>query len=221
MFFPFSGESNNEDLVANLVQNKRIQSPAVQQVMLSCDRGDYAPSDPYEDRPQAIGFDATISAPHMHAIALQALVGHLTPGASVLDVGCGSGYLSACMAAFVGESGSIFAIDYLKGLTDLTTTNISKSSASLLESGRVKVIIADGWAGLPAEAPFDCIHVGAAADSIPTALVQQLRPGGRMIIPVGPRGSQQLLQVDVDQSRKVTQTALMGVRYVPLVHVAF
>ena len=92
-----SGRTNTE-LVQRLHTNNIIQSKRVIQAMLDTDRGAYAPRDPYEDHPQSIGFGATISAPHMHAAALQYLESRLIPGAKVLDVGSGSGYLTACMA---------------------------------------------------------------------------------------------------------------------------
>ena len=76
------------------------------------------------------------------------------------------------------------------------------------------------WKGHGAAAPFDCIHVGAAAARVPEALVQQLKPGGRMIIPVGPNGgAQYLMLIHKDAEGQITETNLMGVRYIPLVEV--
>ena len=153
----------------------------------------------------------------MHAHALEQLLPNLVAGATVLDVGCGSGYLCTCMAHLVGESGRVVGIDYVKGLTDLSVANISKDDGALLESGLVQIVLGDGWQGHAASAPFDCIHVGAAAARVPRALVEQLKPGGRMIIPVGPRGgSQHLMRIDKDADGQVTQHRLMGVRYVEI-----
>merc|ERR1719321_861530 len=152
--------------------------------MLATDRGDYAPQDAYSDRPQSIGMAATISAPHMHALALDLLVDHLKPGARVLDVGSGSGYLCACMARMVGPSGLVIGVDHLSPLVELAVTNIKKADADLLDA-QLAILHGDGWKGCPDDAPFDCIHVGAAAESIPASLLEQLKPGGRMVIPVG------------------------------------
>lgn len=73
--------------------------------MLTVDRENYSKMHPYRDTPQSIGYGATISAPHMHAAALELLIDHLTSGEKALDVGCGTGYLTACMATMLGEKG--------------------------------------------------------------------------------------------------------------------
>ena len=191
--------------------------------MRRTDRGNYAPkSGAFEDRPQRIGFNVTISAPHMHAHALEHMLPCLRGGATVLDVGCGSGYLCTCLAHMVGATGRVVGIDYVKGLTDMSLTNISKADGGLLKSGKVQIVLGDGWLGHAAAAPYDCIHVGAAAARVPEELVRQLKPGGLMIIPVGPQGGQQhLVRVDKGQDGHgaITQHILMGVRYVPLVEV--
>ena len=83
---------------------------------------------------------------------------------------------------------------------------------------RVRLELVDGWDGLEALGPYDAIHVGAAAERLPTALVSQLARGGRMVVPVGPEGGvQELVQVDVDRDGRAQSRSLMGVRYVPLV----
>uniref|UniRef100_A0A8C4WZI6 protein-L-isoaspartate(D-aspartate) O-methyltransferase n=1 Tax=Eptatretus burgeri TaxID=7764 RepID=A0A8C4WZI6_EPTBU len=90
----------------------------VYQVMLATDRVHYTKYHVYEDLPQPIGYFATISAPHMHAHALELLKEHLQEGASALDVGCGSGYLSACFARMVGKRGMVIGIDHIFQLVD-------------------------------------------------------------------------------------------------------
>mmetsp|Transcript_109550 Transcript_109550/g.353552 ORF Transcript_109550/g.353552 Transcript_109550/m.353552 type:complete len:283 (-) Transcript_109550:37-885(-) len=209
-----------QELLRGLQAKGILDRDTVLQAMLLVDRGNYAPCTAsgaeYADRPQPIGHNATISAPHMHAHALGLLANHLTPGARALDVGCGSGYLSACMAQMVGPKGKVVAIDYLAPLVQLSVSNIKKADGHLLDSGQLVVKQGDGWKGSPEEAPFDCIHVGAAAESMPEALVAQLRPGGRMVIPVG-TGVQKYWQVDKTLDGQIVKRALMGVMYVPLV----
>ncbi|TFY60960.1 hypothetical protein EVJ58_g4811 [Rhodofomes roseus] len=150
-----------------------INSERVQAAMKRVDRANYVrnPHEAYEDSPQRIGHGATISAPHMHAHAVEYLLPLLHPGARVLDVGSGSGYLCG-------------VLHYL--VTDL-------------DSG----------------GPYDAIHVGAAAPTMPQALVDQLARPGRMFIPVGEE-AQAIIQVDKDVDGNVTQKELFDVMYVPL-----
>ncbi|KAF3939290.1 hypothetical protein ABW19_dt0210287 [Dactylella cylindrospora] len=95
-----SGRSNKE-LVDNMKRNGLIASQATYEAMLKVDRAHYATINPYQDAPQTIGYGATISAPHMHSHACEEILDYLKPGASILDVGSGSGYLVAVMAHMV------------------------------------------------------------------------------------------------------------------------
>eukprot|EP00930_Biecheleria_cincta_P088203 TRINITY_DN77433_c0_g1_i1.p1 TRINITY_DN77433_c0_g1~~TRINITY_DN77433_c0_g1_i1.p1 ORF type:complete len:239 (-),score=37.06 TRINITY_DN77433_c0_g1_i1:71-742(-) len=207
----------NEQLVRNLRKAGVIRSDAVEQAMISVDRRNYAPKNAYEDAPQPIGHSATISAPHMHGHALELLANHLQSGMRALDVGSGSGYLSAVMARMVGPEGRVVGIDYLAPLVTLATENVKKADNDLLEKGQLQLVQGDGWKGFEQAAPFDCIHVGAAAESVPEMLLEQLKPGGRMVIPVGTT-AQQFCQIDRLPNGNFEQKRHMGVMYVPLVH---
>jgi len=210
--------TDNASLVDKLQENGIVKSQEVRAAMLAVDRGNYVTSAAYQDAPQRIGFNITISAPHMHAHALELLKDHLTPGSRALDVGSGSGYLTACMAAMVGPAGRVTGIDHVPDLVQVSRENLARDGkAAMVEEGRLQLVAGDGRAGWAEGAPYSAIHVGAAAASLPAALVEQLASPGRMVIPVGPEGGDQSLDlVEKSTEGEVTRRRLMGVIYVPL-----
>ncbi|CAG8538175.1 10493_t:CDS:10 [Ambispora leptoticha] len=204
-----SSAGSNEGLINNLKAADIIKSSRVVAAMKAVDRGNYVKTGPYQDSPQQIGYGATISAPHMHGYALESLEKFLQPGAKVLDVGSGSGYLTACMAEMVGPEGTAIGIEHIPELVNLAEKNVRKDHPEFLDSNRVKFIQGDGREGYPEDGPYDCIHVGAAAPKTPQALIDQL------FIPVGVY-SQNIYQIDKDKDGVITKQPLMGVMYVPL-----
>lgn len=214
MAWSCSGRTNAE-LVSNLLGAKLIYSQRVADAMRHVDRAYYAPNMPYQDSPQPIGYDATISAPHMHAHAAENLLPFLYEGAKVLDVGSGSGYLTAIFAQLVGKEGKVIGVDHIPQLVELSTRNLKNDNPDFLNSGNVVFVTADGRKGVPEHGPYDAIHVGAAAPTLPKALVDQLKAPGRMFIPIG-TGLQSVFQIDKDKNGNVQQQELFGVRYVPL-----
>lgn len=198
--------------------------------MLRVDRAHYSPISPYEDSPQRIGFHATISAPHMHANAAEALLEFLRPGNRVLDVGSGSGYLTHVLGELVrgdhdddeGDGGKgkgkVVGVEHIQALVDLSRENTGKSAEGreLMEKGILQYVRGDGRLGWEAEAPYDAIHVGAAAAGHQQRLIDQLKSPGRLFIPVEEEGLQHVYVVDKDAEGRVTKKREYGVRYVPL-----
>lgn len=229
-----SGLSNLE-LVTNLKSNGIIKSPEVFRALTSIDRKNYIDSNPYDDSPQSLVKGQTISAPHMHAYALGLLETEaLRENASILDVGIGSGYLSAAFAR-LNPTAICTGIDVVPDLVSMARANVLKEDSDLMDRLHIPDAC-NGWKGYPQNAPYDAIHVGAAAAELPPDLMSQLKVGGKMIIPVGPDGGDQVLvqvvrergdcengdvissdEQQIDLSH-FSITKLMGVRYVPLVN---
>ena len=220
-----STAASNTELVANLEANSFVTSAAVRSALLATDRALYVPDSepgpsqtydygPYADAPQSIGHKVTISAPHVHALALEALRPLLVrDGCRALDVGCGSGVLLACMARM---GATVVGIEVVAPLVELSIQNLRRDGAPNSDPALV-VEHGDGWTGAAAHAPFDAIHVGAAAPEVPAALLAQLKPGGRLVIPLGDREQQTLTLVEKAADGGVAHTALQRVKYVPLV----
>lgn len=155
-----------------------------------------------------IGHGQTISQPYIVALMTELL--DAKPGDAVLEIGTGSGYQAAVLSELVGE---VYTIELLEPL-GLSARDRLKA----LGYANVTVRIGDGYKGWPEKAPFDLILVTAGAPFIPPALIEQLAPGGRMVIPVGEAWVGQVLKlVTKDQSGKIRTEDIMGVRFVPLV----
>lgn len=208
---------DNDGLVDELKGFGIVKDRRVEAAMRNVDRGKYSKCDPYTDSPSPIGFGQTCSAPHMHAYALEHLKSKLVPGATVLDVGSGSGYLAAAMMQMVkGSGGSVLGIDVIPELVEWSIGNVKRDDPGLFKEGLV-LRVGDGW-GDPALKPltFDAIHVGASAAEVPDALVSSLKPGGLMVIPVG-ESWQTLKLISKAPDGRIGSRDLLDVRYVPLV----
>ncbi|KAL4325488.1 hypothetical protein GQ457_11G028010 [Hibiscus cannabinus] len=217
-FWSGSGINKNKQMVEHLQRYGVISSMKVAEVMETIDRAIFVPdgTSAYVDSPMPIGYNATISAPHMHATCLQLLEENLQPGMHALDVGSGTGYLTACFAIMVGPQGRAVGVEHIPELVASSIKNIEKSAAAtLLKEGSLSLHAGDGRQGWPECAPYDAIHVGAAAPEIPQPLIDQLKPGGRMVIPVG-NMFQDLKVVDKNLDGSISIRSETSVRYVPL-----
>ena len=163
----------------------------------------------YEDSALPIGHSQTISQPYIVALMTQALVDGKTAGElrKVLEVGTGCGYQTAVLASLVG---TIYTIERIRDLSRSTRTRLSE-----LGVHNVRYRHGDGMEGWPGQAPFDGILVAAAPSGIPQALMDQLAVGGRLIIPVGPAGQQELVRMTRTASG-LEQEVLCQVSFVPL-----
>jgi protein-L-isoaspartate(D-aspartate) O-methyltransferase len=157
----------------------------------------------YLNRPIPIGFDKTISQPMMVAVMTDLL--ELKPDDMVLEIGTGLGYQAAVLAELAGKVYSVEIIDELA----------QRAIRRLKQQGHtnVEVRIGNGYAGWPEHAPFNKVMVTAAPDLIPPPLINQLKAGGRMVIPVGLFGAQQLVVVEKDLNGKVTTKEIMPVLF--------
>jgi protein-L-isoaspartate(D-aspartate) O-methyltransferase len=161
----------------------------------------------YDDRPLEIGDGQTISQPYIVGLMVEAL--DLGPTDRVLEVGAGSGYAAAIVSRLCRR------VVALERIPDLAQR--ARERLGALGYDNIEVVSADGILGWEAGAPFDAILVSAAARQVPDALVGQLAPGGRLVIPVGPSWDQELFRIDKGARGDLTRRSLGGVRFVPLV----
>ena len=190
---------------------RRALDTAVMDVMAKVPRHEFVPEDlrglAYRNRPLPIGHGQTISQPYI--VALMTSLLRMTPGAKVLEIGTGSGYQAAVLAELAAR---VFTIEIIEPLGQLARKRLAR-----LGYGNVEARIGDGYYGWKEQAPFDAIIITAAASHVPPPLVRQLKPGGRMIIPVGQRFLVQFLTVvEKHLDGRVTMREILPVRFVPL-----
>jgi protein-L-isoaspartate(D-aspartate) O-methyltransferase len=207
------GEDYNkvrEEMVRYQLESRDIQNKTVLRAMKKVPRHRFVPDKQkhhaYDDRPLPIGYGQTISQPYIVAYMTQVI--DPKPEYRVLEIGTGSGYQAAVLAEIVD---SVFTIEIVKELADRARSNLE-------ENGYSKVVVrhGDGYYGWESKAPFDAIVVTAAAEHIPPPLIKQLKPDGKMIIPVGSPFMIQSLMLVEKKGESVRTTSLFPVRFVPL-----
>ncbi|WP_297464625.1 protein-L-isoaspartate(D-aspartate) O-methyltransferase [Thermococcus sp.] len=202
-----------ERTVEALVREGIIKSEAVRRAFLKYPRYLFV-EDRYRkyahlDEPLPIPAGQTISAPHMVAIMLE--LADLKPGMKVLEVGTGSGWNAALISELVKTD--VYTVERIPELVEFARRNLQRAGV-----GKVHIFLGDGSRGFPPKAPYDRIIVTAGAPRIPEPLIEQLKPGGRLIIPVGSYHLwQDLYIVDKTQDGKIKKNSWGGVAFVPLV----
>jgi protein-L-isoaspartate(D-aspartate) O-methyltransferase len=196
-------------LAPRAVENGAID-PAVLQAMRRVPRHEFVPENvrayAYQDRPLPIGYGQTISQPFIVAMMTDLL--DVKPGDKVLEIGTGSGYQAAVLSPLAER---VYSIEIVPELGKRAGEVLDK-----LDFANVETRIADGYYGWPEEAPFGGIVVTAAASHIPPPLVQQLKPGGRMVIPIGgPFTAQQLMLVEKLSDGGIRTRQILPVQFVP------
>ncbi|MGZ8541419.1 MAG: protein-L-isoaspartate(D-aspartate) O-methyltransferase [Chitinophagaceae bacterium] len=198
-----------EEMVKSQMENRGIKDPATLAALRKVPRHLFVPKNEmdnaYEDRPLPIGYGQTISQPYMVAYMTEII--KPKPHHRVLEIGTGSGYQAAVLSQIVKEVYSIEIID--------TLGSQARKRISQLNYKNITVKTGDGYYGWKEKSPFDAIVVTAAAEHIPPPLIEQLKEGGMMIIPVGsPFMLQQLMLVE-KKAGKIRTTSMMPVRFVP------
>jgi protein-L-isoaspartate(D-aspartate) O-methyltransferase len=198
-----------EKMVEDQVESRGISNQLTLDAMKKVPRHKFVPPNlldrAYDDGPLPIGYGQTISQPYI--VAYMTAVIDPKPGQKILEIGTGSGYQAAVLAEIVD---SVFTIEII--------TELSNSSQKKLKELGYKNVLcknADGYYGWKKYAPFDAIIVTAAAEYIPPPLIEQLKDGGKMIIPVGSPFLNQTLLLVEKNGEEITTTSLLPVRFVP------
>ena len=198
-------------MVRYQIEDRDVRDQGVLAAMRTVPRHEFVPvryqDQAYNDHPLPIGLGQTISQPYIVAFMTELL--KLEPEDRVFELGTGSGYQAAVASKMAG---SVYTMEIYRDLADS-----ARERLEALEYKNVHSRYGDGYFGWKEKAPFDAIIVTAAADHIPPPLIEQLKPGGRLIIPLGsPFSIQQLVLVTKDLKGKVSERPVIAVRFVPL-----
>ena len=211
---PFSFQEDpfrkkREEMVLQTIERRGVTDQAVLKSMRTVERHLFVPENvvpnAYEDRPLPIGYGQTISQPFIVAYMTEII--NPKPQYKVLEIGTGSGYQAAVLAAVIKE---VYTIEIIPDLGNAASARLKKLGYS-----NVNVKVADGYFGWAEHGPYDAIVVTAAAEFVPPPLVEQLKEGGKMVIPIGSPFMNQNLMLVEKKGKKITTKSLMPVAFVP------
>ena len=209
--FPSGWKAAAQEMVQTQIVERGVKDARVLTVLTQTARHKFVPPEmvpyAYNDRPLPIGEDQTISQPYIVALMTELL--GLSGTEKVLEIGTGSGYQAAVLSPLVAE---VYTIEIVKILALRAQTTLKE-----LRIKNVHVRWGDGYKGWPDKAPFDRIIVTAAPDEIPSALIDQLRIGGKLVIPVG-KYWQELKVITKVSTSDIDEKSIIPVRFVPMVH---
>ena len=204
-------EKLRQIMVERDIRPRGVKSEAVLRAMHEVPRHLFVTEDKkkyaYDDSPLPIGLGQTISQPYIVAFMTEWL--EPVQGMKILEIGAGSGYQAAVLAQMGAE---VYTIETIEELAER-----AKGLLSQLGFHNIRVKHGNGYFGWPGEAPFDAIIVTAAPERIPEKLIEQLKDGGKMIVPVGPVHSVQYLKLITRKNNKTIENDLLAVRFVPMV----
>ena len=202
-----------EELVKNLIKQGILKTSSVIEAFLANDRKNFVPeqfeSAAYSDIPLPLLAGQTISQPFTVAFMLELL--DPKPGGKILDVGFGSAWTTAILASIVGDGGNVYGLELVPELFALGKANLEKMSYNNIE-----LFQGSGWQGLPDKAPFDRILVSAAAGEVPQTLKEQLKAGGRMVLPVGSQFDCTIILLKKIDETNFEEEKYPGFAFVPL-----
>jgi protein-L-isoaspartate(D-aspartate) O-methyltransferase len=211
----------NFNLVKRLKKEGYILNSEVEKVMCTLDRADFVSKDGYDWEPAYIGYGATLSAPRVHAWALEKLYEKFKgqTDLNILDIGSGSGYLCVAFSLLFPDA-KITGIEHVWELVDNSIDNIKKNYAYLLENKTIKIIHGDGRKGFPELAPFDYVHSGASFAFNSNTIIDQIRNGGRMCTPenneIADNCNQSIYVIDKNMKGDIKKTPTLKECYVAL-----
>jgi len=198
-----------EEMVQQTIERRGVADPAVLKSMRTVERHLFVPentaANAYEDRPLPIGYGQTISQPFIVAYMTEMI--NPKPQYKVLEIGTGSGYQAAVLAEVVKE---VYTIEIIPELGNVASARLKKLGYS-----NVNCKVADGYFGWEEHGPYDAIMVTAAAEFVPPPLVEQLKEGGKIVIPIGSPFMNQNLMLVEKKGKKITTKSLMPVAFVP------